>query len=153
MIRVNLTIYDTLTVYSVCYKMQDKQSYNFVENLRDHLESHAQGDVILTHCNAGQKHYYIAVCLSSCVTKWLKIFIKQVWKQCILHPFLEIEGTILAFNVEQRLLPLLNEKIITLGVNSNSPPNSFSVIPHTSAWDGQSEAFIMIAELHGDRFV
>ena len=62
-------------------------------------------------------------------------------------------GTILAFNVEQRLLPLLNEKIITLGVNSNSPPNSFSVIPHTSAWDGQSEAFIMIAELHGDRFV
>ena len=30
-------------------------------------------------------------------------------------------GTVLAFNVEQRLLPILNEKIITLGVNSNSP--------------------------------
>ena len=31
-------------------------------------------------------------------------------------------GTVLAFNVEQRLLPLLNERIITLGVNSNSLP-------------------------------
>ena len=31
-------------------------------------------------------------------------------------------GTVLAFNVEQRLLPLLNKKIITLGVNSNSLP-------------------------------
>ena len=36
--------------------MQDKQSYNFVENLRDHLELHSQGDVIITHCNAGQKY-------------------------------------------------------------------------------------------------
>ena len=35
--------------------MQDKESYNFVESLRDHLESHSQGGVIITHCNAGQK--------------------------------------------------------------------------------------------------
>ena len=36
--------------------MQDKQSYDFAENLRDHLESYSQGDIVLTHCNAGQKH-------------------------------------------------------------------------------------------------
>ena len=51
-------------------------------------------------------------------------------------------GTVLAFNVEQHLLPLLNEKIINLGVNSNSPPLFFYHVPllifgyyvHTTHW-------------------
>lgn len=51
--------------------MQDKQSYNFVENLRDHLESHSQGDVIVTHCNAGQEYITINQSYHKIVIKFL----------------------------------------------------------------------------------
>lgn len=53
-----------LSMITHCKLMQDKQSYNFVESLRDHLESHSQGDVIVTHCNAGQK--YVITINQSC---------------------------------------------------------------------------------------
>ena len=37
----------------IFFKIQDIESYNFIEGMRDHLESFV-GDVIVTHANAGE---------------------------------------------------------------------------------------------------